>query len=475
MGAATVLSPTGPVTRAEVVVEDGLIVEVRQARRPVPDVVLAPGFVDLQVNGIGAVDVATATGSDWDTLDAALLAQGVTTWCPTLVTAPLDALAASLGVIAEASRRPPRGRPHIAGAHVEGPFLAVRGAHRPEFVRDHVDGRWLDSVGDLMGIVTIAPELPGALGAVRALSERGVLVSLGHSACTAEEARDAVDAGARLVTHLGNAMGPLHHRAPGLLGAALADPRVSVSVIADLVHTHPVFVQLAMAAKGPQGVALVTDAVATAGVAAGTRRRDAPAPARRRHPGGLGADDGPGRLQRRHPQWRHLARRGAQRQQHTRTPARPPRPRRDRAGTAGRPGRPRARRRRRVAGGDGVGGGARGLVGGPVDAVLSRRGAAIGSASMPFAAAMSEHPLTAHAAGEVTGAVLERIGDRPDFATVFVTPPHAGRTRRRDAHRGGGPASVGGARLCAPSPCSDRTAKWSSRPRSRCWPGTSGL
>ena len=110
--------------------------------------------------------------------------------------------------------------------------------------------------------MTLAPELPGAVEAIASLSARGVLVSLGHSACSAETALAAADAGARLVTHLGNAMGPLHHRAPGLLGAALADERLAVSVIADLVHTHPVFVRMAFTAKGASGVALVTDAVA---------------------------------------------------------------------------------------------------------------------------------------------------------------------------------------------------------------------
>ena len=131
-------------------------------------------------------------------------------------------------------------------------------------------------------------------------------MSLGHSACTAEVAVDAADAGARLVTHLGNAMGPLHHRAPGLLGAALADDRLSVSLIADLVHTHPVFVRMAFAAKGARGVALVTDAVAVATSRPGCRSagpgvgRDGPTTpaARRRHPGRLGADHGPGRGQR---------------------------------------------------------------------------------------------------------------------------------------------------------------------------------
>jgi N-acetylglucosamine-6-phosphate deacetylase len=256
------MTSTGPVPDAEVVVEGGLIVETRPASAAVPDVVLVPGFVDLQVNGIGAVDVARAEGADWDALDEALLAQGVTTWCPTIVTAPFDALEASLTRVAEAARRP-GARPHIAGAHLEGPFLAMPGAHRPEHLRHQVDLAWLDTVASMVRVITLAPELSGALGAITSLSDRGVLVALGHSACTAEVADDAAGAGARLVTHLGNAMGPLHQRAPGLLGAALADERLSVSVIADLVHTHPVFVRLAFAAKGARAVALVTDAVAS--------------------------------------------------------------------------------------------------------------------------------------------------------------------------------------------------------------------
>ncbi len=271
MRAATVVSPSGPVAGAEVVVEGGLIAAVRQATGACPDMVLVPGFVDLQVNGIGGVDVATAAGADWDRLDRSLLAQGVTTWCPTVLTAPLDTLEASLDGVARAARRPGGApRPEIAGAHLEGPFLAVRGAHRSELLRDAVDAAWLDSLGGLVRVVTLAPELPGALDAIAALSGRGVLVALGHSACTAEVAGEAAAAGARLVTHLGNAMGALHHRAPGLLGAALADDRLSVSVIADLVHTHPVFVRMAFNAKGARGVALVTDAVAVTVAGAGT-------------------------------------------------------------------------------------------------------------------------------------------------------------------------------------------------------------
>ena len=263
LAATAVVTGEGVRRDAEIVMEDGVIVAVRDASGACPDRVLAPGFVDLQVNGIGDVDVASADGDDWERLDAALLAQGVTTWCPTLVSAPLEALDASLHRVARASARPDPGRPSIAGAHLEGPFLAVAGAHRPAFVRDAVDteGRaWLDALPPVARVCTIAPEIAGALDAVGVLAERGVLVSLGHSACTAEIAGAAVDAGARLVTHVGNAMGPLHHRAPGLLGAALADGRLTVSLIADLVHSHPAFVRLVFAAKGPEGVALVTDA-----------------------------------------------------------------------------------------------------------------------------------------------------------------------------------------------------------------------
>jgi N-acetylglucosamine-6-phosphate deacetylase len=111
--------------------------------------------------------------------------------------------------------------------------------------------------------VTLAPELPGALHAIEQLVSAGVLVALGHSACDVDRARKAADAGARLVTHLGNAMGPFGPRAPGLLGAALSDDRLAVSLIADLVHVHPALVRIAFLAKGPQRTVLVTDAVAT--------------------------------------------------------------------------------------------------------------------------------------------------------------------------------------------------------------------
>ena len=251
----------GPV---DVEVEDGRISSIRGASGPVTDRLLVPGFVDLQVNGHHDVDVSTAAGSDWERMDALLLAQGVTTWCPTLVTSPRAATEEALARIAVAAARPAAGRPAIAGVHLEGPFLGgAPGAHRREWILPP-DLAWLAALPELVRVVTLAPEVPGAGDAIAALARRDVVVALGHSTATAEQARAGIDAGARLVTHLFNGMGPLHHREPGLAGAALADRRVVCSIIADFVHVHPVALALAFRAKGPGGMALVTDAVAWA-------------------------------------------------------------------------------------------------------------------------------------------------------------------------------------------------------------------
>jgi N-acetylglucosamine-6-phosphate deacetylase len=205
--------------------------------------------------------VTDADGSEWERLDALLLAQGVTTWCPTLVTMPLPAYAAPLARIADAGGRSPARRPHIAGAHLEGPFLGgAPGAHPIEHLTP-IDLAWLETLPDVVRAMTLAPELPDACDAIALLRARGVLVALGHSTATLQQARVAAEAGARLVTHLFNGMAPLHHREPGLVGAALSDPRLATSLIADLVHVHPVALQIAFAAKG-DGAVLVTDAVA---------------------------------------------------------------------------------------------------------------------------------------------------------------------------------------------------------------------
>ncbi len=259
IGADSVLSP-GIVT-----FRGGLIDNVRALEEGSPAFdLLAPGFVDLQVNGIGAVDVAVADGPDWATLAESLLAQGVTTWCPTLVTSADSDIGRACKRASIAMADTTGGRPEIAGIHLEGPFISVAGAHSVEHIRPFVDRAWVSELDPAVRIITLAPELPGAGQAIADLVARDVLVSLGHSSCSAEQAHEAADAGARLVTHLGNATGPFHQRKPGLLGAALADDRLAVSLIADLEHVHPDLLRIAFFAKGNGRVVLVTDAVATA-------------------------------------------------------------------------------------------------------------------------------------------------------------------------------------------------------------------
>lgn len=266
IAASTVVTPDGLLEPGEVVVDGGVITHIRPPRpgAAIADRVLAPGFVDLQVNGHDDVNCATADGPQWDRMDVLLLAQGVTAWCPTLVTAPLERFASPLERIGSAmrTRAGGGGRPEVLGVHLEGPFLGgAPGAHRREHVIP-LDLEWLGWLPPIVRVVTLAPELDGADEAIRLLADKDVLVSLGHSRATYDEALAGAAAGARLVTHLFNGMGPLHHRQPGLLGAALADDRLTPSLIADGVHVHPAALRAAARSKGHGGWVLVTDAVA---------------------------------------------------------------------------------------------------------------------------------------------------------------------------------------------------------------------
>jgi N-acetylglucosamine-6-phosphate deacetylase len=267
--AARILNGEGGISAspAWLVMADGRIVATGAGSPPTDaidlgDAVLAPGFVDIQVNGADAVDFARASVSQIvDTIDARI-AGGCTACLPTICSAPLDTYASMLERLAEVRAA----RPHaVLGVHLEGPFLGgAPGAHPPELVRN-VQLDWLaelcDHFGDLVRLVTLAPEADPGLQAITLLRERGVVVALGHSTVDYDGARAAAGAGAGLVTHLFNGMGPLHHRRPGLAGAALDDPRLIPSIIADGVHVHPAMVRLALGAR-PDAV-LVTDAVAT--------------------------------------------------------------------------------------------------------------------------------------------------------------------------------------------------------------------
>ncbi len=221
-----------------------------------------PGFVDLQVNGFGGVDLATTDAAGYRRAGEALLATGVTAFQPTFITAPQDDLVASLAEVPSE----PIG-PRVLGVHLEGPFLspARAGTHPVDAIRapDLALLERLLAAGPVT-YVTLAPERPGALELVDALLERGITVSFGHTDATAAEAHAGFDRGVRTVTHLFNAMRPLGHRDPGISGTALARDDVIVQLIADGVHVADETVALTWrAARGR--LALVTDAMAAAG------------------------------------------------------------------------------------------------------------------------------------------------------------------------------------------------------------------
>jgi N-acetylglucosamine-6-phosphate deacetylase len=227
--------------------------------------IAAPGFLDLQVNGFAEVDVMSSDIEGVGRIGTALLDHGVTAWLPTLITAPAERTRRALGVLAEAvATGTPGARP--LGVHLEGPFLSPQrlGTHPTAHRRDP-DTDELEAWRALAPVVavTLAPELPGALELVAKLSADGVLVSLGHSDATAEQAHAGFDAGARTATHLFNAMSPLRHRRPGLPGAALARSDVTVQLIVDGHHLADDVVRVVWAAARGR-VVLVTDATAAA-------------------------------------------------------------------------------------------------------------------------------------------------------------------------------------------------------------------
>lgn len=273
---------------------DGGLVSATGHRTPprvadvvLPSGVLAPGLVDAQVNGAFGVDLAGTDLAGWQRVTRRLPETGVTSFLPTFITAPLDDLVSALRRYAgyRATLDGVPGAARTLGVHVEGPFLSPRraGAHprealippTPDAVARLVDagagdtGAGKAGAGRTLVCVTLAPELPGALDAIRFLTSAGVRVCVGHSDACEDDVHAAADAGARLVTHLYNAQRPMTHRDPGVVGAALTDDRLTCGLIVDGHHVAPAAIKVAFACATGR-VMLVTDAVAALGMPAGT-------------------------------------------------------------------------------------------------------------------------------------------------------------------------------------------------------------
>ena len=275
---AVVDGALGPVT---IRVDDRLITAVEPHADPEADIVLdegvlTSGLVDIQINGAFGVDFAAADEAGWDSIAAKLPSTGVTSFQPTLITAPLSELIAGLDTATEARDRQEDGPyARILGVHLEGPWLSPKkhGVHEARYLAEPTPAAvdtLMSAVGfDILTLVTLAPELPGALEAIRRLSAAGVTVSIGHTDATAAQVEAAADAGATLVTHIFNAQRGLAHREPGVPGAALSDNRFRVGLIADLHHVAPEICTLIFRAA-PGRVVLVTDAIAAAGMPPGS-------------------------------------------------------------------------------------------------------------------------------------------------------------------------------------------------------------
>jgi N-acetylglucosamine-6-phosphate deacetylase len=237
--------------------------------------VLAPGFVDLHVHGGAGADFMDGTPEAVRRVCAFHARGGTAALAATTLSASRAEVTAAVAAAAAVARAPRRGEARIAGIHLEGPYLnpARAGAQDPEALRAADPGEleeWLAAAGGLPVAMTLAPEVPGALELIAAFASR-VTFSIGHTEASEELVGRALAAGARRFTHLFNAMPPLHHRKPGVVGAALAAPEATVELIADGAHVHPLLLS-ACARLLPERLALISDAIRAAGMPEGRYR-----------------------------------------------------------------------------------------------------------------------------------------------------------------------------------------------------------
>ncbi|KIF03254.1 N-acetylglucosamine-6-phosphate deacetylase [Streptomyces sp. RSD-27] len=270
---ARVVLPTGTVAGGRVIVEGARIAGSAHEDARLVDLSghwVVPGFVDMHNHGGGGASFTSGTAEEVLTGVRTHREHGTTTLVASTVTGDLDGLARRAALLAELTQQG-----EIAGIHFEGPFInpCRKGAHKEDLLRDPDPAevrKLVDAAHGAARMVTLATELPGGLDSVRLLAEHGVIAAIGHTDSTYDQARQAIDAGATVATHLYNAMPGLEHRAPGPIAALLEDERVTVELINDGTHLHPAMLELAFHHAGAHRVALITDAMDAAGFGDGT-------------------------------------------------------------------------------------------------------------------------------------------------------------------------------------------------------------
>lgn len=288
--AGTVLTPLDALSNAAVLVEDGHIVSVGPrdgftgAARTLdfPGAILAPGFIDIHIHGAAGHDSMDLSPEGAVEVGRFLARHGVTSYYPTTITASEDDTLQALESLAKLVAAPPKSDGAMPcavplGFHLEGPFIsqARRGVHPPNHIREasiEALHRYIDASAENVRIVTIAPEIPGALDFIRDATSRGIACSIGHTNADYDQAQAAIDAGARHATHTFNAMRPVEHRNPGVVGAVLTDRRVYADMIVDGLHVDPPMVDLFLRCKGRDRAVLISDAISATGMPPGNYR-----------------------------------------------------------------------------------------------------------------------------------------------------------------------------------------------------------